>query len=94
VFFSDECVHAWTDVETKQFEHLNTDQWIYTKAEDTVDMDKIDLLFQQQEKSEDRLDLIKNLLVADKNKNRFFIENNETVKKLNFWNKLKVLGRK
>lgn len=74
VFFSSECVHAWTDETTAKYETMDTDKYIYHHSPDTVDMKSIDSELKNARAGMERLDIIKEKLVQYTKKDRFFIE--------------------
>ena len=75
IFFSSECVHGWTEKETRKYETMQTEQWIYSadgKQQNFADLDKE---LQVQKSAELRLKIIQKVLVENKRKNRFYIGN-------------------
>ncbi|MGN0394904.1 MAG: acyltransferase [Coprococcus sp.] len=71
VFFSSECVHAWTDEMTEKYEYMDTDKYIYDVSCDTVDMKTIDAELKAASTGSDRLEITKKLLADNTAKNRF-----------------------
>ena len=72
IFFSAECVHSWTERETKKYAEMSTNKWIYTDNE-WMDFEKFDLFLQQEISAKLRLEKIQDILIAKKKKNRFYI---------------------
>ncbi len=74
VFFSSECVHAWTDEMTEKYETMDTDKYIYHPSSDTVDMKFIDEELKNAGNGMERLDIIKEKLAEYTKKDRFYID--------------------
>ncbi len=72
VFFSGECVHSWTEEETKQYETMDAKQWIYKDSGCAISIEEIDEGLEQQISSEDKLSFLQVILVEKQEKNRFY----------------------
>lgn len=73
IFFSGECVHGWTPEETKRYDRMLTEQWIYSADNRQLNFADLDLGLQVQKSAELRLKVIQKMLIDDKSKNRFYI---------------------
>lgn len=89
VFFTKDCVHNWSEEKTKDNQIDDTDKWTYNKDEKTVDMLKIDAKIKSAHTADEKLEVVKKLIVKNKSKNRFFVEqpNNHKKHKLKFFKK-------
>ena len=73
IFFSGECVHGWTPEETKRYDRMLTEQWIYSADNRQLNFADLVLGLQVQKSAELRLKVIQKMLIDDKSKNRFYI---------------------
>ena len=75
IFFSGECVHGWTENDTKKYAQMQTDKWIYQADDGCQSFQDLDAQLQTQDSAEQRLAMIREVLAENKTKNRFFIGN-------------------
>lgn len=75
VFFSGECVHGWTQEDTKKYAAMQTDKWIYKTDREQQKFEDLDYELQVQKSAKCRLEIIQKILVESKRKNRFYIGN-------------------
>lgn len=73
VYFSSECVHKWTKNWAKKYNVLDSDCYIYEKSEDNLSFTKIDTILKKEKDVMKKLEIIKELLAENDNKNRFYI---------------------
>ncbi|MFV0441100.1 MAG: acyltransferase [Lachnospirales bacterium] len=73
VFFSKELVHNWTEQETENYKEMDTNQWVYESTSNTFDFEKIDIELKLYKDVDEKLKKLIELIVENKEKNRFFI---------------------
>ena len=72
IFFRNNSVHNYTETETAaSMEYTGTD-FIYENGEETIDFESIDHLLSSAPNADERLYIVREKLVDNKNKNRFF----------------------
>lgn len=72
VFFTNKCVHQWTEETTAENEVDNSDEWIYSHDKSTVSLTSVDEALKKCKSAEEKLEYLQNSL--PKGKNRFYIE--------------------
>ena len=80
VFFTNKCVHQWTEEMTAENEIDNSDKWIYSHDKNTVSLASVDEAIKRCKSAEEKLEYLQNGL--PKGKNRFYIEPKKTKKGL------------
>ena len=68
IFFSGECVHGWTPEETKKYDRMLTEQWIYSADNRQLNFADLDLGLQMQQSARSRLKMVQKLLVVNKDR--------------------------
>ncbi|MGN0516425.1 acyltransferase, partial [Eubacterium sp.] len=71
VFFTNKCVHSWTEEISNENEVENTDEWTYSQDKNTVRLADIDSALKACKTANEKLSYIKNSL--PKGKNRFYV---------------------
>ena len=79
VFFTNKCVHSWTEDVSNENETANTDEWIYSQDKNTVMLTDIDNALKACKTANEKLNYIQNSL--PKGKNRFYIAPQQKQKK-------------
>ena len=72
VFFTNKCVHQWTEETTAENEVDNSNEWIYSHDKNTVSLTSVDEALKKCKSAEEKLEHLQNGL--PKGKNRFYIE--------------------
>lgn len=73
VFFSGECVHAWTTETTEQHQVMQSTRWIYEPTSGTLDQIQLDKHLKSCQSADERLCVLKTEVINCPDKNRFFI---------------------
>lgn len=73
VFFSGECVHAWTEETAKEGNVFESDCYIYSDDENILPISDIDYNLTHCDNADERLSIIKSTFAKEGNKNRFFV---------------------
>lgn len=74
IFFSSECVHKWTRETTEKYKIMDTDRYIYHADTQSITLEQIDAELKDAATVEQRMERIQRLLVDNKEKARFAIE--------------------
>lgn len=84
VFFSKECVHNYGKKKSEKYKRMDSDQWIYESEEVKYNLKSVDSHLCKQKTSQDRLMVIEQELVNNREKNRFYIREKQPSKKFRF----------
>lgn len=74
LFFSSECVHSWTDETSEKCAVMDSDRYIYHAPPRGVTPEQIDAALKAAPTADQRLTEVQRLLVNNKEKNRFAID--------------------
>ena len=80
VFYDGRCVHNWTSDDTEKNATVNSDKWIYKNNGKTLDVKLLDEELKRAENVEKKLEVLKSSIVANTDKNRFFVADTVKVK--------------
>lgn len=72
VFFTNKCVHQWTEEMTAENEIDDSEEWIYSHDKYTVSLTDVDEALKKCKSAEEKLEYIQNGL--PNGKNRFYVE--------------------
>ena len=74
IYFKSNSAHAYDKLKTTQSMNDDYRGYIYEKKGKIIDIDKLDQRLKKKETASDKLELINNTLVKNKNPNRFYIK--------------------
>lgn len=76
VFFLSNCVHGWTDDVIERYAISETDDYIYSPGEKTVEIPWIDSMLKTAQNGEERMNSVYQVLAINHNRNRFAVSPN------------------
>lgn len=74
VFFAHKCVNDWLPKDTKKFQIMETDDYIYSKSGDIFDFAVVDAELKKIKTTQEKVDYLKSGICKKSSKNRFYIE--------------------
>jgi acetyltransferase-like isoleucine patch superfamily enzyme len=72
IFWSEECVHHWTETMTQEHSHCHHDLYRFEKSGQIIDIDKFEQQLHSAPKATDRVKFLLNSLLKNNDKNRFY----------------------
>lgn len=84
VFFSEQCVHAWTDEEALQYETMDDARYIYP-PHTGMSMEQLDAQLKSAPSGGRRLELVQALLCGEADRTRFAVTEEVKRKPWQFW---------
>lgn len=87
VFFAHKCVNDWLPSDTKKFQIMDSDDYIYSKSGEIFDFAVVDAELKKIKTAQQKVDYLKSKICKKSNKNRFYIEK-PPAKKKSFISKL------
>ncbi|MFV0441101.1 MAG: acyltransferase [Lachnospirales bacterium] len=73
MFFSNKSVHKFTDKDINDYKSLNVDMWSYQFSKDSLSLKDIDKKIKHKKNSYDKLNVLKEYIIENYAKNRFYI---------------------